>query len=158
MLGTPLLLTIALTATGMHRCVGSYGFIYDQVGENRAEVFNLRSGMMYIQSKSDAAIGRSTEFGGPVQYCNSSSFHCLSAPMTFYNLIVPKAEAEGSWSFHGSNCRTQASGAGRLVGQCENGLSYLYERGRGITRYSWAYRGHENTFALRGECGLFSER
>jgi len=157
MFETSFLPAIALTASGMHGCRASHGYIYDRIGKKQADVFNFRSGMMSVQSKSVANIGRSTEFGGSVRYCSNSSFYCLSAPMSFYNLIVPRTAAEGTWSFHGSTCITKASGQRRLAGKCDNGLSYLYERGRGIIRYSWTYEGDESTFALRGACGLFSE-
>jgi hypothetical protein len=156
--GASLLLAIALTASGLHRCGEGRGYIYDRVGENSADVFNVRWGMLSVQSRTHANIGRSTDIGGPFQFCTNATFHCLASSSAFYNLIVPKTEAAGSWSFRGISCTTKVSDDRRIEGQCSSGLSYLYERGRGVTGYKWRYGGRENTYVLRGRCGLFSER
>lgn len=160
MMGAPFILVAAAVLSGARACPSAKGYIYDQVGTNIAQVFNVQDGTLSQQSQSSADVRRSTELGGPFRICSSRSFYCLaSSSMTAYNMIVPKSEAAGKWSLHGITCTTATPVVGQMKGTCQLlgfVTSYVYERGRGLTSYSIVDGDREYAYRVRGRCGLFS--
>src|SRR5438132_867219 len=141
-MGPVFLLLAASTSAHGRPCMFAEGYIYDEGGAYTAHVVNLRDGFLSVQSQRWANVRSVADIGGPIRICSNGSFYCVgSSSMTAYNMIVPRSEAAGQWSFHGITCTTTSATFGRLAGECRSlgfVTSYVYERGRGLTSYTIA--------------------
>jgi hypothetical protein len=130
------------------------GFIYDQQGSDRADVFNLRTLWFSVQGKRWASTKKSSEFAAAFRWCSNETVYCISGPL---NVVVPKVMAEGSWEQSGIRCSIRRVSVRHFTGHCASPgveTSYVFETGRGIISYRVSPGSRE--FQLRGKRGLFS--
>lgn len=143
------------------KCPTINGYIYDSSIDGRAEVFNLKSFTMSIQSKRDADINRSdSEFAGPIVNCSSKAYLCMSGSL---NLTVPRELTLAAWTFNGLNCKSlrDAKSTDQATIECAEGkdrpsIKAEYSTGRGILSYRRQNLDDEAVFRVRGRCGLFA--
>jgi hypothetical protein len=152
---------LGCTSASEPKCPTIKGYIYDSSIDGRAEVFNLKSLIMSIQSKRDADINRSdSEFAGPIVNCSSKVYLCMSGSL---NVTVPRELPLTAWSFNGLNCKRLRDdiSTDQVSIECAEGkkppsIKAKYSKSRGILSYRRQNLDDEAVFRVRGRCGLFA--
>jgi len=137
---------------------------YAETEHNRFEVFDFRIGWFSTGGSAIlAAPPGTTEFGGPLDLCKDSDYHCFTSGL---HLAVPKTGSPRAWSVGRMDCSVldgPSISTDNLVRvRCRRGnigsVEFSYSRERGVVSYrrlcSDCYLGE---FRLISERGLFAD-
>ena len=155
-----ILAMVCSSCSDAQTCNGKLGDIYDSANDNRSEVFNFRTKLWSIQTKSRASIeDSSSEMAGRFKNCSDARYYCIS---TGLNAAIPKSLREATWRVGSLKCMkrsaTKEGNYGILCADVGSGASTFltFSPKVGILSYSRPGSGDAGTFVLRGGCGLFS--
>ena len=141
----------------------SEGYIYETSRDNRSLVLDVVSHWLSFQSKDEASIGdESSEFAGPFFDCGNSDYWCISGPLT---ILIPKNIKKNikkrSWKYADISCsmksnkkmKTYRITCGSITDKYKTIVNFSPVHG--VTSISKSGDGDQDTFRLRGKCGLF---
>jgi hypothetical protein len=115
--------------------------IYEEVGSNIIEVFDLDRQYLYVEGREFLATMRHTEgFGGAIRPCQNSRFHCLQTSMY---IAVPKGDISVSWRYRAMRCQVlSVAGKGiaktysvRCTVSPTRSVEFEYSRAGGVLSY-----------------------
>lgn len=135
--------------------------VYEGIGSNLVDVFNFKAGMAtHVGRQFFETHEWQSEFGGPIQFCSSDRFHCLTYGLP---VAVPKQDITAAWSTNGLDCTRQGSQGEVFHIECRsdrrNAVEFSYMKRRGIISYRAVCPDcNDTTFRLVGEQGLFSQQ